>query len=311
MRGKLPAFALSLAVLTGWGCGSKKIVKDKGDDEDKPVNTRVLVEDQETAPAGEAGANEKGPEPPAETPSVAAEPPPIQVRPDPATTAAKPTTDHRFTAIEDITDDKHLLSLVFELKQSGKSKTLRKQFEALQSKGSVGVLLKALNAQPPNIRSQAALILNRMDVKSKAFSDELDRMVLSDPDEDVRGVAGRVLVWFQRHKKRWNTDALMLALELDKTEAVRMHAAWALGASHDKKGVPALIGALEDESTDVRLRAVGALKRIKSKRALPHLVKRLKDSNTLVKQRAREALAKIRGKDLTDDAAWEKAYPEK
>ena len=168
-------------------------------------------------------------------------------------------------------------------------------------------LLAALKANNPNVRSQAALILRRMDHKSREFTDSLNAMLLSDPDPDVRGIVGRVMVYYLERK---TVPALIEALDKDGTEAVRMHAAWALGAIKDKKALPALYTALSDTSTDVRLRAVGALKRIGSKKALPHLVSRLEDSNALVQTRALEALKKLSGKKLgKDPARWRAAYP--
>ena len=213
------------------------------------------------------------------------------------TSAAIPKADFSFTVLSKITEDPELLSALKKLEQTGKEKSMRKEFERLQKSGKPAekVLIAALKAKPPNVRTQAALILRRMEHRSAAFTEALNEMLLSDPDPDVRGIAGRVMVYYLERK---TVPALIKALADDKTEAVRMHAAWALGAIKDKRSTTALIGALEDGSTDVRLRAVGALKRLRAKSAVPYLVSRLEDSNTLVRTRAKEALKKITGKIL-------------
>ncbi len=223
--------------------------------------------------------------------------------------AARPEAPYPLTSLDEATSDEELRALLEKLKGAGVGKGLQKK---LKSKGKAGVeaLLKAMRAPAANVRAQAAQVLQRMDHRSKRYSQALNEMLLSDPDPDVRGMAGRALVYYQRHKLKHNTEALCEALEKDTTEAVRMHAAWALGASHDKRGAASLIGALDDESTDVRLRTVGALKRIKAKNAVPHLVGRLDDTNAMVKERALEALQALTGKNLgRESARWRKAYP--
>jgi HEAT repeat protein len=260
-------------------------------------------------PKPSAGAAAEAPnEPktlPEATPVVAT---PEPEAPKPGSLRARPDADYPLIAIKDITDDPDVLAAIEALRESGKEKSKRKALEALRGKGSVKALLKAMRAPNPNVRSMSALILNRMKHKSKAYTDQLSTMILADVDADVRGMAGRVMVYY---RNKGNVAALSEALEKDGSEQVRMHAAWALGASHDRRGVPALVGALDDESTDVRLRTVGALKRIKSKRAIAHLVGRLDDSNSMVKKRAHEALTALSGKDLGRSVdGWRRAYPE-
>ncbi|MFT7621094.1 MAG: hypothetical protein ACI9WU_000255 [Myxococcota bacterium] len=257
------------------------------------------------APAPEAPAEAPAPAP-APVPEPAAEP----EKPKPARAgAARPEAPYPLKALTAVTADTEIQELLVKLGKSGGSKRIRKSFEA---KGKAGkeALMNALRATDSNIRAQSATVMNRMNIKSRRFSQALDEMLLSDPDPDVRGIAGRVLVYYQRHKMRHNTAALIEALQKDTTEAVRMHAAWALGASHDKKGTQALIKALDDEFTDVRLRTVGALKRIKAGKAAPHVALRLEDTNTLVRERAHDALKALTGKDWGPDAKrWQKAYP--
>lgn len=279
-----PTVLLAFAVAISASCGSSKPKTDREKTLDKP--------------AAEA------PEKPTEEAPVAAAP--AAEEPEaPSTSAARPDPDYRFIAYEDITKDPDLDKLIKRLAETGKAKSLRKAFEA-RRKQAVPALLKALRAPNPNIRSQAAQVLNRMKVKSKAFTQALSKMVLSDSDPDVRGMAGRVMVYY---RNRGNTAALAEALLKDGDEGVRMHAAWALGASHDRAGTAALIHALEDKSTDVRLRTVGALKRIKAKKAVPWIVSRLSDDNAVVRERALEVLKKLTGKSLgTEENRWRKAY---
>ncbi len=225
------------------------------------------------------------------------------------TSAAVPDADYALLALGSISDDEEISSAIEKLKRTGKEKTMRETFESLQKAGKPAkdALIRALRADHPNVRMQAALILRRMKHRSKAFTAGLNDMLLSDPDPDVRGIAGRVMVYYLERK---TVPALITALEGDKTEAVRMHAAWALGAIKDRRGVNALIASLNDTSTDVRLRAVGALKRMRAKVAAPYLVSNLSDSNTLVQQRAYEALKKITGKSLKNaEDVWRRVYP--
>ena len=222
---------------------------------------------------------------------------------------AVPDPSYILVPVATASQDSAVRDALASLSTTGKEKTMRETFERLQKAGKPAVegLLSALRAKRPNIRTQAALILRRMEHRSDDFTKSLNAMLLSDPDPDVRGIAGRVMVYYLERK---TVPALMTALEKDADEAVRMHAAWALGAIKDKRATQALITALKDGSTDVRLRSVGALKRMRARKALPYLVACLEDDNSLVQTRAYEALKKISGKSLKNDVtAWRKAYP--
>ena len=282
-----PTVLLALTVAVTASCGSSKTKTDKEKKLDPPATE---------APAAET-PTEEAERTVAPTPAPEPEPP--------STGAARPDPDYRFVAYEDITKDAALDKLIKGLAETGNAKSLRKAFEARRNE-AIPALLLALRAPSANIRSQSALILNRMDCKSKAYTEALNKMVLSDPDPDVRGMAGRVMVYY---RNRGNTAALAEALVKDTAEGVRMHAAWALGASHDPAGTAALIYALDDKSTDVRLRTVGALKRIKARKAVPWIVSRLSDDNAVVRERALEVLKKLTGKSLgTEEERWRKAY---
>ncbi|MFT5430482.1 MAG: HEAT repeat protein [Myxococcota bacterium] len=294
MKGTIPLVMIRVVVVAAavslLGCEKSATPKAKEASEPKPS----------------AGAAPEAPKAAPETKPVVEKPEPKA--PKPGNLRARPDADYPLIAFKDITDDPDVLAAIETLRESGKEKSKRKALEALRAKGSVKALLKAMRAPNPNVRSMSALILNRMKHNSKAYTAQLSAMILTDADADVRGMAGRVMVYY---RNKGNVAALSEALEKDGSEAVRMHAAWALGASHDRRGVPALLGALDDESTDVRLRTVGALKRIKSKRAIAHLVGRLDDSNAMVKKRAHEAITALSGKDLGRSVdGWRRAYPE-
>jgi hypothetical protein len=223
--------------------------------------------------------------------------------------AAKPDPDYELRPVSECSEDSEIAEALAKLAKTGKQRSMREKFERLKNAGKPAIrgLIAAMKADNPNIRTQAALILRRMEHKSSSFTNALNTMLLSDPDADVRGIAGRVMVYYLNKK---TVPALMDALEKDGAEAVRMHAAWALGAIKDRRALGVLFTALDDESTDVRLRTVGALKRIRSKKALPHLVSRLDDSNSLVRTRALEALERLSGKKLgKKSAAWRAKYP--
>jgi len=226
-----------------------------------------------------------------------------------ATGASRPDANYTLQPISACSEDSEVLDAIKALRKTGKERSMREEFQRLKKEGKPAIagLLASLSANNPNVRAQSALILRRMEHRSLAFTNALNAMLLSDPDADVRGIAGRVMVYYLEKK---TVPALIEALSKDTNEAVRMHAAWALGAIKDKKALPALFAALKDTSTDVRLRTVGALKRIRSKKALPHLVPCLEDPNTLVRTRALEALKKLSGKKLGKDVSrWRARYP--
>lgn len=277
-------------------------------------STKTLPE-EEPAPEGPATATEGDKPPSAETdaaPSAATEPnaPPEVEAPRITTTRekpARPDPEYRYIAFDDITRNDELRGFIVGLKQTGRTKSLRAHFERLKPDGSIRALIAALRAPDGNVRSQAATILNRMKHRSRAMTDELNRVLLSDPDPDVRGVIAHVMVYY---KDRRTVPALIEALGKDEAEAVRMNAAWALGAMKDRRGRDALVGALDDDKTDVRLRAVRALQRMRAKRAVPWLVGRLEDPNQMVRERALEALRELTGKRFgADIGPWRRAYP--
>ena len=265
------------------GCGKKS-----PDSEAKKDPKEKAASEQRVPPAatGQEGSTEAPKPPTGPAHSVPGTAPPelegAPVQPDP---------DYRFVALTQITGDKEVLELIERLAKPVTSTKVRKKFERLGKDRVVAPLLAAMSAPVPNIRGQAAQVLQRMDHKSEAFSRRLSQMILSDPDPDVRGMIARVMVF---HRDRANTPALEKVLLADKTEAVRVHAAWALGASHDPAGIEALTTALRDKSTDVRLRAVGGLKRTRAKSKVPEILALLEaEKNPMVTVRALETLVKF------------------
>ena len=281
------------------GCSKGTVATKEAEKATAPAPSPESTSSESTAPSGEesnAGQAEEEAE---------AEPVPEVVEsglPAPA----RPDEDYPLIPLSEISEDPDVQALVLQLRNTGNSRTIRRRFEALTTRRAVPVLIRAMRAANTNVRSQAATIINRMDHKSRGYTEALAAALLSDPDPDVRGNIGRVLVYHDRRP----IEALEEALEKDESEAVRMHAAWALGASHNRGSWRALVAALKDESTDVRLRAVGALKRVRARRAVPWIVSCLEDSNPMVRDRAREALEALTGKRLGSSLrSWRRRYP--
>ena len=208
----------------------------------------------------------------------------------------------------------HLLVFELEIRElvesmaiSGGEKQKRANLKKLKSKGSYAALMRAMRSENANIRIQAARILRRSGVKSKAFTKALIGVVRSDPDKDVRGMIAEVLVYYDN---RETVPALIDVLLHDGGDGARTNAARALAAIKDGRSVTPLINALDDKDTWVRLRAAGALKRMGAKRAVPALVERLNDPNKRVQERAHQALRALTGRSMGPDyATWRKAYP--
>ena len=276
--------ALSI-VLLAFGCEEKKKKSDKkGADRESDEATK--------------GTERKTPSPSPQSDTAE------RVRKPESTPEADP---YVFIPTEKVSNDPDLRKMILRLKKRVKGKKVRRQWESLGKKKAVGIFLKAMRNPHPNIRFQAAQLIRRMGHKSKPFTSLLSRMLLRDPDPDVRGNIAEEMVYYLNPA---NVPALVVALGKDPSDGVRMKAAWALGSARDARGVDALIGVLKDESTHVRLRAVNALGRIRSKKAIPHLIGRLSDSNPLVRTRARNELARITGKKLGESKeAWRAAYP--
>jgi len=209
--------------------------------------------------------------------------------------------------MDEITDNAEIRELVESMAISGGEKQKRANLKKLKSKGSYAALMRAMRSENANIRIQAARILRRSGVKSKAFTKALIGVVRSDPDKDVRGMIAEVLVYYDN---RETVPALIDVLLHDGGDGARTNAARALAAIKDGRSVTPLINALDDKDTWVRLRAAGALKRMGAKRAVPALVERLNDPNKRVQERAHQALRALTGRSMGPDyATWRKAYP--
>lgn len=87
---------------------------------------------------------------------------------------------------------------------------------------------------------------------------------------------------------------LSVTLESDRDEKARIAAAVALGRLADRRGVPALIRALDDRSAVVRGVAATALGHIGDRSAIPALERALADPSAGVRARVREALDVLR-----------------
>ncbi len=220
---------------------------------------------------------------------------------------AEPDKAGKLVKLDEVTAPPEVAAVLARLKTTEGMAETEKQLIALRDKGAVPALLGALGVNNPNVRSQAAVVLRRMGEPTPEVVAALTRLLLSDPDPDVRGMMAKQMEFL---KDPSTVPAIMKALVHDAEEAVRQHCALALGVIGDQEGVEALIFALDDPSTEVRLYAAGALKSLKNMKAAPHLAKRMTDPNPLVRQRVQEALFATTGKQLGKDAdPWLKAYP--
>lgn len=225
----------------------------------------------------------------------------------PPTPAPAETVEDRFRAsyVSEvaITPDAELQEWVRKLDDPGQAepayKALHKRRDAL------GVLRKAVWHTRPNVRTNAARLLVKLDDHDPATADALIDVLLHDRDEDVRANVARALV---SYRDSGVTDALILVLETDPNANARENAAWALGAVGDKKSIDAIIVSLEDEDTRVRLRSVTALRKLKARGAIPALVERVRDKNDIVRERAVQTLRELTGKKIGESYdLWKRA----
>ncbi|GMV44114.1 MAG: hypothetical protein AMXMBFR64_58300 [Myxococcales bacterium] len=236
-------------------------------------------------------------------PEPVEEPPP----PVPVVAPAAPAKEDRFrstyVAESAITTDPALLELIRSLVRSDGGEAV---YEAVRSrKDALPALRRAIWHREPNVRTNAARILVKLDDHDPETADALVDVLLHDADADVRANIARALV---PYKDSGVTDALILALETDPDGAVREHAAWALGAVGDKKSIDALVASLDDAETRVRLRSVSALRRLKARDAIPALVERVRDSNVVVRERTVQTLRELTGKKIGESYdLWKRA----
>lgn len=166
-------------------------------------------------------------------------------------------------------------------------------------------LHRALRSSNREVRIQAAVMLGLLKDRSPETIAAMRDALILDRDPDVRAMVARSFLAIPAQRA---VDLLIRSLEADPYEATRANAAWALGESGDRRAVPVLIRALQDEDTFVRLRAVSALMKFRAREAVPGLVACLSDRSPMVRERAHMALKQITGKGLpADEAAWRKA----
>src|SRR5690606_15660553 len=94
--------------------------------------------------------------------------------------------------------------------------------------------------------------------KTHAFAADWSRVVVEDPDADVRAQGARAL-GLRRAKE--GIDSLLKALD-DADASVRMHAAVALGRIGDAKAAPKLYAGLADTDPFARFTRIQALRAI-------------------------------------------------
>lgn len=230
-------------------------------------------------------------------PSIVSPPPEL-----PAPAAADRFRAH-YLAESAITDDPTLIEPIRSLVRADAGVAA---YEALRKrKDALPALRRAVWHREPNVRTNVARILVKLDDHDPATADALNDVLLHDADADVRANVARALVTY---KDSGVTDALISALDTDPDGAVRENAAWALGAVGDKKSIEALVGSLDDAETRVRLRSVTALRRLKARVAIPALIERVRDANVVVRRRAVQTLQELTGKKLGESYdLWKRA----
>ncbi len=192
-------------------------------------------------------------------------------------------------------------------RQMTNAKSAERAFQDIKKEGArwLPFLHRALRSTNREVRIQAAVMLGLLKDRTPGTIEAMRDALILDRDPDVRAMVARSFLAIPAQRA---VDLLVRILEADPYEAARANAAWALGESGDRKAVPVLIRALQDEDTFVRLRAVSALLKFQAREAVPALVGCLSDKSPMVRERAHMALKKITGKSLpADESTWRKA----
>ena len=247
-----------------------------------------------------------GPTPAPEKPEASAPAPEPEVPPAPPIPEpeAAPESEYAFVPLSRISIDDDLRRQIAALTDAGAAKRVMEVL--FQDKArAIPALRKALRHRQRNVRIQAAQIL----VRARQVSDETTaafvRMLLLDPDQEVRASLAKEL---RQYEAVALVEPLVKMLAEDDYGMARAHAAWALGAQGSRLAIPALAASLQDSETWVRLRSLNALRLLGARPAMPAIVELLKDPNKMVRDRALKTLQKISGKRYgADYDRWKRA----
>ncbi len=161
----------------------------------------------------------------------------------------------------------------------------------IKDKRAVAGLTAALEDENPDVRSSAALALEKIkDIQTKVEKPAVGPLIkeLKTGSRSAREKAAEAL------GRTGDTQAVgpLLAALNDKDSYVRSSAALALGEIGDSRAIKPLIAALKEENLRLRWRATWALGKI-GKPAIEPLIIVLKDDESIVQDKAEEALVKI------------------
>jgi len=151
---------------------------------------------------------------------------------------------------------------------------------------AVEALIRALTDESTGVRVNAAQALGMM--PDHRAADAL-KAALDDENAHVRELASRAL-----QMSAGSTEALIKVLE-DKSQPVRMNAAFVLGKRGEKRAVAPLIKALgDDKDYSVRWQAAQSLGRLGDQRGVDPLMQALQnDTKWIVRMHAAQALGEL------------------
>jgi HEAT repeat protein len=178
---------------------------------------------------------------------------------------------------------------------------------------AVTPLIKALSHPDVNLRREAAHALK--EIGNRRAIEPLLLLLKKEPTAEVRAEVAYVLGFFAKYN--FEITYLIEALT-DEHPLVRQNAAFSLGKTKRRKASKYLLGLLDKEdSIKVREMAIWALGEIKDKRAIPKLLVALEDEELSIRKNAAYVLGLFKEKTAvnllkkqllrpgeTKEAAW-------
>lgn len=203
---------------------------------------------------------------------------------------AKPV-DSNLLSKEDFPDETFRRQ-IWELRRPNREKTLMKDLFAKDKTAAIPHLIKALEQEDANIRTQAAKILVGSKLRTTTIEAALVGLISEEKDEDV---LANVLSFIDSYRSDKIAVILHRYLTSHENKMVRAYSAAALGTYRYKKAKKDLVTALRDPESWVRLMALGAMKKFKDRSTLPAVRPLLKDENDRVRKRAKETVKLLGG----------------
>ena len=181
--------------------------------------------------------------------------------------------DVLIAALPDLPPDSHLLS------------TAHAALGRHRDPRVIPILAKALASQGQMVRQDAVLVLGG--THDTAAVPHLDR-ALGDPESGVRLAAAGSL------RQILHTDAIPMLVEAVRQGRLHDSEFVTVMVGFGPRAIPALTGALGSSSPEVRVVAADALGHMGDRRVVPLLTRALEDENGRVRDAARQALDRVR-----------------